>query len=305
MRVSVVIPTKNRVKDLKECIKSLANQTYPQIEIIIVDGSEGDETKEYIKNLKLKFKCIYIKQHKGGTANARNLGIKRATGDIIVFMDDDVILDRDAIKEVVNVFAENEEVAGASGIIIEPLTKKNSLASILEYIFAIIFLRDSLRKGSVTASGHHARLPKKPSYVEWLGTSFAAYRGDVLKEFNFDENLERLSNYAYYEDFDISYRISRKYKLFINPRAKAIHRHSPSSRSDFFKVNSVKIQNHYYLVKKHGFSKVAFWWSTFGLLLAHVILLLLKPSKKNLLSLAGLIEGIKKISKGEMLKGQS
>jgi len=299
MKVSVVIPTKNRVEDLKKCVECLVNQTVLPYELIVVDGSDSDETKEYLKNLKLKFKCIYIKQHKGGTANARNLGIKKATGDIIVFMDDDVILDRDAIKEVVNVFAENEEVAGASGIIIEPLTKKNFLA-ILEYIFAIIFLRDSLRKGSVTASGHHARFPKKPSYVEWLGTSFAAYRGDVLKEFNLDENLERLSNYAYYEDFDISYRISKKYKLFINPRAKAIHRHSPSSRSDFFKVNSVKIQNHYYLVKKHGFSKVAFWWSTSGLLLARVIFLLMEPSRINYMALAGLIDGVKKIIRGEV-----
>ena len=125
-----------------------------------------------------------------------------------------------------------------------------------------------------------------------------ACRKEVFKSFRFDENLEKYSTYAFYEDLDFTYRVSRRYKLLLNSELKAIHVHPSTGRENAFNVNFTKILNHYYLVRKHGFSKMAFWWSTFGLLLAHVILLLLKPSKVNYMGLRGLIEGIKKITKG-------
>ena len=55
-------------------------------------------------------------------------------------------------------------------------------------------------------------------------------------------------------------------------------------------------------MKKHGFSEIAFWWSTFGLLLAHTILFLVKPNKINYMALKGLITGIKQILNGEVTK---
>ncbi|GAG89072.1 unnamed protein product, partial [marine sediment metagenome] len=90
LKVSAVIPTKNRIKDLKECIKSLSKQQYPIYELIIVDGSTNDDTEKYIKNLKkdkLDFDCIYIKQASGGLATARNIGNKEASGDIVYQLD--------------------------------------------------------------------------------------------------------------------------------------------------------------------------------------------------------------------------
>jgi GT2 family glycosyltransferase len=299
MIVSVIIPTKNRVNDLKECIESLISQTYGIEEFIIVDQSNGNETENYIRTLNgkdLKFNCNYIKQMKDGLASARNNGIDCAKGDIIVFADDDIIFDKNYIKEIVTIFAndKNKEIGGVGGKL-EERKKESKFFDIFHHVFGMIFLRDSWKKGCVTISGHHARLPDKSSYVEWINGASQAYRKNVLAEFRVDEKLETLSPYAYYEDLDFSYRISRRYSLFLNSRAKAVHKGSTSLHPDFLKINSEKVQNHYYLIEKHKFNRVAFWWSTFGLLIVHVILLPIQPHKNNYLSLKGLIDGIQKI----------
>lgn len=298
LKVSVIIPTKNRVNDLEGCIESLINQIYPIDELVVVDGSnEDDKTGRYVNDLKerLDFNITYVKQTKGGLAVARNIGNERASGDLVFQLEDDLILHEDYVKEIVSIFSsdKNKEIGGVGG---KPEKgtegKLENLFDFLYLVFGIIFLRDSWKKGRVTISGHHARLPNRLSYVEWLFN--AAYRREVLNELKFDEKLETLSPFAYYDDLDFSYIVSKKYKLVLTPKARFVHRSSLTAHSHTgaFETNSVKIQNHYYLVKKHNFSKVAFWWSTFGLLLAHIILLIIQPCKKNHLALKGIIDGI-------------
>jgi glycosyltransferase involved in cell wall biosynthesis len=301
MKVSVVIPTKNRPES-KECIESLINQTYPIHQLIIVDGSDNNETERLCQRLKreVEFDLIYIKQTKGGLAVARNIGNTLAGGDIVFQLEDDIIVHEDFVKEIVAIFAndKNREIGGVGGSDEKETKGLKKLLNFLYFIFGIIFLRDSWRKGCVTISGHHARLPNKFSYVEWLFN--AAYRREVLNEFKYDEKLEVISPFAYYDDLDFSYRVGRKYKLVLNPKAGFVHKSSftAHSHAGAFETNKVKILNHYYLVKKYRFSKIAFWWSTVGLLLAHLILLVLKPSKNNYAMLAGLMDGIKKIWMG-------
>jgi len=84
--VSVVIPTYKRTEELKKAVKSAINQTYKNVEIIVVD----DDPNSDLKNLFKKQKVKYIKNEgvKGGSA-ARNTGIKIAKGKYIAFLDDD------------------------------------------------------------------------------------------------------------------------------------------------------------------------------------------------------------------------
>jgi len=299
MKVSVVIPTKDRPNELKECIEALLKQTRPIDELVIVDGSTSEEISDEIKKFisGIRIPCIYIREREGGLARARNIGARYAQGDIVVYVDDDVILGNDWVEKAVKTFKKYNKVGGLGGEVLAPVEKKALLFSKVSKIWSYLFLRDSIKKGSVTIAGHLTTHPNKLSFVEWLGTSAVAYKKDVLKEFKFDERLELAAPYAYYDDFDFSYRVGRKYKLLFNPELKAVHRAS-RIRLDQFKLNRAKILNHYYIVKKYRFNVLAFWWSTFGLLLAHIILLLVRPSKANYMALAGLIDGIKKIVKG-------
>lgn len=83
--VSVIIPTYNRKKFLKEAIESALNQKFKEKEIIVVDDGSSDGTFEEIKNYPVK----YFYQKNRGPASARNLGIKNSRGNLIAFLDSD------------------------------------------------------------------------------------------------------------------------------------------------------------------------------------------------------------------------
>lgn len=90
-KVSVIIPTYNRACTIKKAIESVLNQTYKNIEIIVVDDNSNDDTNYVIKKYLEKYKFIrYIKHeyNKGGSA-ARNTGAANSSGDILAFLDSD------------------------------------------------------------------------------------------------------------------------------------------------------------------------------------------------------------------------
>jgi len=120
MQISVAIPTRNRLADLKECLDTLRVQTHPPDELIIVDNSTNDEIEQYIKDWKgsAKFKCIYIKQTWGSIPSLRNTAIDNSNGDVVFFFDDDVVLDRDYIRTVTEIFVGdvNKEIGGITGL---------------------------------------------------------------------------------------------------------------------------------------------------------------------------------------------
>lgn len=88
-KVSVIIPMHNSSKHIKECIESVINQTYKNIEIIVVDDASVDNSAEIIKSINdSRIKMLELKDNLGA-AIARNKGIEIATGDYICFLDSD------------------------------------------------------------------------------------------------------------------------------------------------------------------------------------------------------------------------
>ena len=101
--VSVVIPTYNGAWHIKKCLKSVWNQTYKNYEIIVVDDCSKDDTKAYIKSLKDKnIKLLQTKKNSGGPAIPRNLGISKAKGKYIAFLDDDDLWKKKKLEICIN-----------------------------------------------------------------------------------------------------------------------------------------------------------------------------------------------------------
>jgi GT2 family glycosyltransferase len=92
-RISVIIPTYNRLPRLKQALASIEQQQYPldQLNVVIVSDGSTDGTNEYIQNLISPLKIIFVAQPNAGPAAARNNGIAHADGEYILFLDDDVI----------------------------------------------------------------------------------------------------------------------------------------------------------------------------------------------------------------------
>lgn len=108
-KVSVIVPVYNVEKYIRKCLDSLVNQTLKEIEIIVVnDGStDNSETivEEYIEKYSDKIK-YYVKEN-GGLSDARNYGMKYATGEYIAFIDSDDYVDVELYEKMYNKAVEN------------------------------------------------------------------------------------------------------------------------------------------------------------------------------------------------------
>ena len=100
-KVSIIIPCYNCAKYLKLAINSALNQTYKNIEVIVVNDGSTDNTEEIVKSIS-DSRLVYIKQENKGTAGARNTGIKHSTGDYIYPLDCDDTIDSTLIQSLVD-----------------------------------------------------------------------------------------------------------------------------------------------------------------------------------------------------------
>jgi glycosyltransferase involved in cell wall biosynthesis len=105
--VSVVIPTYNSEKTLAKCLRSIKNQTYKNIEIIIVDKNSRDKTVEIAKNYNAK-----IFQLNAERTEAKNFGLRKAIGKYVCFIDSDMELTKNVIEECVNLIEKDEKIGG-------------------------------------------------------------------------------------------------------------------------------------------------------------------------------------------------
>ena len=98
--VTVGIPTKNRKDKILNCLKALENQTFKDFNVIIVDGSEEDETKEICLNFSKCMNIVYIKSLKPSVSRARKLIAEKCQSELLLYIDDDVYLLKDCISKL-------------------------------------------------------------------------------------------------------------------------------------------------------------------------------------------------------------
>lgn len=111
MKVSIIIPCYNSSSYIFRCISNLFAQTYTKWEAIFVNDGSIDDTLNRLQNCSGKDERIKIfSQPNQGAAKARELGISKATGDYITFLDVDDTLPADALEKMVNAFDENVDI---------------------------------------------------------------------------------------------------------------------------------------------------------------------------------------------------
>lgn len=108
-KVSIIVPIYNVENYVLKCIDTLTKQTYENIEIILVNDGSTDNSYKYAKEAALVDNRIklYSKEN-GGVSDARNYGIKRATGDYLILVDSDDTIDVNAILKMVSLLEEND-----------------------------------------------------------------------------------------------------------------------------------------------------------------------------------------------------
>ena len=309
---SIIIPTYNRPSDLRNCIKSILNQTIKPFEIIIVDDGDLSELplQKECKDAGIQYK--YFKKSKRGLTESRNEGIQLAAGDIIFFLDDDVVLFPDYIEEILIIYESDKEglIGGVGGLIAKSSPKK--LSHRLRRIIDIFFLVSGFNEGKILPSGFATNFgvkrnpSRKNMEVDFLSGGAMSFKKEIFKEFFFDN--VRYINYGLGEDQEFSYRVSRKYKLIVNPKEMLLHLESIQMRPDKKAMGRMFVLNRYLFfrehVKKHWWSWIFFYYALFGYLIERTIIFVVSPKKEHLDRLRGILKAIKEILAGDFHIGE-
>ena len=110
-KITVITPTWNQAEFIRDTIESVLKQTYREIEYIIVDNCSDDGTKEIVESYcEQDERIIYLREKDHGQAEAINKGLKRATGDIVCWLNsDDFFYDETVLEKVMEGFQKNPE----------------------------------------------------------------------------------------------------------------------------------------------------------------------------------------------------
>jgi glycosyltransferase involved in cell wall biosynthesis len=308
--VSIVIPTRNRPYDLKKLLNSIRVQTILPKEIIIIDDSCDEKTKDLVYSFKNRFSAegISLKYLRGGersVAQKRNIGAFQSTEEICFFIDDDMILDRDYIKKVLEVYEKHPDALGVAGYIINlrpVFSLKGKLSNILGRILLVYHFTPDACKAKPIGISYPFPLTKIIS-CEWLNAGSVSYRKKVFKEFRWDENLR---TYSISEDKDLSYQIYKRYpnSLYMTPYAKIFHAESPTARFPKKYVIYMGVAHSVYIFYKNFkqtlINNITFMW---GLFFGHFIHQILTRNPYNVIFQIGaylnLFKNFKQIKKGD------
>lgn len=197
--VSVIIPAWNEEVGIVKTIKSVLDTRYAPLQIIVINDGSSDSTHEQICKFINGFEAekrdgltlLYINQSNTGKARALNRALLKATGEIVITIDADSVMDRDAITHFVSRFSSPRVGAVAGNVIVGNRQKTVEWMQQLEYLYGFFFKRADSIFNSI--------------YI--VGGAAAAYRKDILMEMGgFDHSIIT-------EDIEMSTRIlSRGYK---------------------------------------------------------------------------------------------
>lgn len=141
--VSVIIPTYNRKDLLRETLNSLAQQTYPRehFEVIVVDDGSTDGTASIAAEV-FPFMLRYFRQSNQGDASARNLGARQSQADILVFLDDDILVEPDYLTYLIQAYDmdQNNIVVGICNLwLVEttPFSKSLHASQALDHLYTV------------------------------------------------------------------------------------------------------------------------------------------------------------------------
>lgn len=296
--LSVVICTRNRVKDLTRCIHSMTNQTMSKdynIEVIIVDDGEIPEAvlDEYEALLNKKgYSFVYYSKTDHGLWLSRIKAVELASMDTILFLDDDVEIPAHYFSTLLQTYLDFPDCVGVGGVAIG---MRNSFFGTIR---CLLSFQQSLSSGKLSLSGqagsmynwHKARKTFRTEFQHGCNMSF---KKEAIKDL---EPVPWLKSYSVGEDIYMSRVALKKGKLYINPDLKLLHHESSASRDNLEDVAYTRVVNHVHLLKdkKSGpLGYLALLWTTFYLILRE------RP-KKNYPAINGYKKGLKQIFSKEL-----
>ena len=275
MKISIIIPTRNRPKFLKRTLNNLSKNNFFFNEIIIVDSSDDRFLFKKSDFPKIKKKIKFYKS-KPSISLQRNLGLKRvnSSSNYIMFLDDDVYFRKDALTKMYKFLSKNINYSGIGFNLI--INKKFIFDEFKKNKFFQMLKVYDKKPGVVTSSGWHTKAInlEKNTEVEWLPTQAVIYQKNKIKRLKFENSFGK---YSYLEDLDFSYQVNKLGKLVINHEAK--YSSNNEVKRNFFFFGIKEVVNRFIFVKKNKLNTLNFNFGLFLLLIKNFIFILINNYK--------------------------
>ena len=228
--LSVLVPAYNEEKMIERAIEGLLETDYPDKEIVVIDDGSTDKTLEIANRYKSKVKVLH--KENGGKASALNYGITFAKGEIIVIVDADTIVGRNALKQLVKGFGKNEKVAAVAGNI-KVRNRMNWLTwtQALEYAASIEIIRRAFDFfGSITI----------------VPGALGAYRKSTLQE------VGTFHKDTLVEDFDATIKVLKKGFIIQGSTASTAYTEAPQTFHDFYMQRKRWYRGNLQVLQRHS-----------------------------------------------------
>ena len=282
--VTISLLNYNQKKYLQHCLDSIINQSHQNLEIFIIDNASTDGSQETIKKLINQYSIFNIQYSKNsknlGYAKGHNRTINKSTGQYILCLNPDIILDKDYIKNALELFQQNPKIGAITGKLYKWKFKNN------------------IRTNTIDSCGH--KILKSHRIIEWgsgqkdnekfnrtqkvFSISGAApiYKISALNSIKIPtkhdskNNLQTFKNkfewfdqsfFAYKEDIDLGWRLlHQNWENWFHPKSKAWHdrwqtgtgkssKQTLKQRKQKSKlINQLSYRNHFFLIWKNEFA---------------------------------------------------
>jgi len=315
--ISVVVSTHDRTASLTRTVRSIVEQDRKPEELIIVNDGRTDvpvELKELIEGAGIRY--IYHRLDRASLPASRNTGAELASGEVIVFLDDDVELRGDFLQRLSEMYQADSFIdSGCTGT----GYRVDGIGAIGTDVGLVPSgpVRRMIWDALMFLIGHTRWMPRKcvAAYrvlplplrgrlkpARFIIGGRLSLRRHVVEAIKFNEDF---TGYAVAEDRDFSYRATQRFALFVAPELELIHHCEPAAKPDWYSWGKMMAVNHFRVVAEVLQEGLGKWmllaWDMTGLILVHLAYCLLGNRRFHWNMARGLISGIIQVFLGKVL----
>ncbi len=247
LRVSVIVPTHNRPDSLARAVGAILDQAIMPYELVIVNDGEQDIPPEICdKAARAGVKYVYERRGTPSLPASRNCGLTAAGGDIILFLEDDVIIPREFISTLTQLYQADTAgiVGGIGGKVVEEASTGKRLFDAISA--ALGQGRWSPRRMAARYIELPASLRGKLVPARRLSGGLSSFRRSVTGQMQFEESF---AGYAIGEDREFSFRAGQRFALYVAPQLTAVHERAPGGRPDMKQLGRAYVANSLHIAR--------------------------------------------------------
>lgn len=252
------MPTIGRPESLRALLESLASQTYKVDEVIVADASANERVEKLLESFSHQFALNQfavnvnrVAVHPPNAVRQRTAAIERARGELLLFLDDDVVLERDCVARMVEVLERGQGVVAVTADFNNQSWPEPTRIWRL-YLRHLLKLKENAWQGRVVGPllrfGYNP-VPATPCEIEWLGSGNSLVRRSAfVASGGFSDFF--LHRCTINEDIDLGLKLRRVGKIMFCPAARMAHHHAPSGRVTMFMAAEDDLFNRFYILRR-------------------------------------------------------